>query len=137
MSQGMPDSPDNIQPPPDDRPPADDFRPLALTQDDRTMGLLAHILGIPAPVFGPLIIWLIKKDQSRFVDDQGKEALNFQLTLLIGQTIGVVVTFVTCGIGVILNLALAIVGLVFCIIAAVEANKGTAYRYPVNIRFIK
>jgi uncharacterized protein len=134
MSQGMPDSPDNIQPTPDDRPPPYDTRPLALTQDDRTMGLLAHLLGIFAGFVGPLIIWLIKKDQSRFVDDQGKEALNFQLTLMIGHVIGLVTICFTFAL---INAVLGIVGLVFCIIAAVEANKGTAYRYPLNIRFIQ
>src|SRR4051812_11305473 len=56
----------------------------APTPDDKTMAMLAHLLGIVTGFVGPLIIWLVKKDQSPFVDDQGKEALNFQLTLLIG-----------------------------------------------------
>src|SRR5687767_6174019 len=53
------------------------------TPDDKTMATLAHVLGIFTSFVGPLIIWMIKKDTSPFVDDQGKEALNFQLTLLI------------------------------------------------------
>ena len=51
--------------------------------DERTMSLLAHILGGVTCVVGPLIIWMLKKDESPFVDDQGKEATNFQITMLI------------------------------------------------------
>src|SRR5689334_1430002 len=54
------------------------------TQDDKTMAMLSHLLGIVLGFVGPLIIWLIKKDQSPFVDDQGKESLNFQIMLVIG-----------------------------------------------------
>src|ERR1700761_2896163 len=52
-------------------------------KDSVTMGMLCHLLGIPIGFLGPLIIWLVKKDTSPFVDDQGKEALNFQITRLI------------------------------------------------------
>jgi uncharacterized protein len=58
-----------------------------VSQDDKTMGMLAHVLGIISFI-GPLVIWLVKKDQSQFVDENGKVALNFQLTMLIGFLIG-------------------------------------------------
>ena len=96
------------------------------------MAMLCHIGG----AFGfliPLIIWMIKKDQSRFVDDQGKEALNFHLTMLIGHVIAAFTICLTFGL---LNLAVIVVALVFSILGGLEANKGVRYRYPVCIRFI-
>jgi uncharacterized Tic20 family protein len=107
--------------------------PPETTSDDRTMGMLCHLLGAFTGFLGPLIIWLIKKDQSRFVDDQGKEALNFQLTMLIGHLIGAATACFTFGL---VSLAVVVVGLVFSILGAVEANKGVRYRYPLNIRMI-
>jgi uncharacterized Tic20 family protein len=107
----------------------------APTQDDKTMAMLAHLLGILTGFVGPLIIWLIKKDQSPFVDDQGKEALNFQLTLLIAWLIAGASTAIC--IGFLLVPAVLIIAIIFGIMAAMAANKGEAYRYPVNIRFIK
>src|SRR5258706_10280107 len=83
-------------------------------QDAKTMAMLAHLLGIFGFV-GPLIIWLIKKDQSPFVDDQGKEALNFHLTVLIGWVASMILNMVMC-IGVFLWPILIIVQLVFAIL---------------------
>ena len=147
----MSDANENIQaePPPPPKPegqtneppvseaPSASGQPPAfenLTQDDKTMAMLAHLLGALVSFVGPLVIWLIKKDQSKFVDDQGKEALNFPITLLIGHIIGVATACVTFGL---INMAVGIVAIVFGIMAALEANKGVAYRYPVNIRLIK
>jgi uncharacterized Tic20 family protein len=105
------------------------------TQDDKTMGMLAHLLGIFLGFIGPLIIWLIKKDQSPFVDDQGKESLNFQIMLMIGYVIGTV-TSALC-IGFLIIPAVWIFGIIFSVIAALKAKDGIAYRYPVNLRLIK
>jgi len=105
------------------------------SKDERTMGMLAHLLAIILGFVGPLIIWLIKKDESPFVDDQGKEALNFQLTILIAITVSALTMFIC--IGFVLLPAVAIFDLVFCIIASIKAGNGEAYRYPMNIRFIK
>jgi uncharacterized Tic20 family protein len=99
------------------------------------MATLAHVLGIFTSFVGPLIIWMVKKDQSPFVDDQGKEALNFQLTLLIGYLVSAAAT-VIC-IGPIIALGISVVAIIFGVMAGVAANKGEAYRYPLNIRFIK
>ncbi|MHC4916086.1 MAG: DUF4870 domain-containing protein [Planctomycetota bacterium] len=102
--------------------------------DDKTMGMLCHLLGLFSFI-GPLIIWLIKKDQSKFVDYHGKEALNFQLTLLIGYFIGGALTLVCIGYFVIM--AAWVVSIIFLIMGTVAANKGNVYRYPMCIRFIK
>jgi len=104
------------------------------TADDRTMALLAHLLGIVLGFIGPLIIWLVKKDQSPFVEDQSKEALNFQITLLIAYAIGGVTTMVC--VGFIILPAVWLASLILSILAGVAANKGEAYRYPLTIRLI-
>ena len=98
------------------------------------MGMLAHLLGIVGFV-GPLIIWLIKKDKSPFVDDQGKEALNFHLMLLIGYIICAATTMIC--IGVFILPAVSILGTIFSILGALKGKEGLAYRYPFTIRFIK
>lgn len=103
--------------------------------DDKNLATVAHVLGIFTSFVGPLVIWLVRKDQSPFLDDQGKEALNFQLTLLIGYLIAAVTT-VIC-IGPFIAIGLSVVAIVFGIMGAVATNKGEAYRYPVNIRFIQ
>lgn len=105
------------------------------TQDEKTMAMLAHLLAIVTWFVGPLIIWMIKKDQSPFVNDQGKEALNFQITMLIGWVVSIIASFFC--IGVFIGLALFVVNLVFCIMAAMKAKDGIAYRYPFAIRLIK
>ncbi len=107
----------------------------APTKDDCTMAMFAHLGGIITGFIIPLIIWLIKKDQSKFVDDQGKEALNFQLTLLIGDVIGWA-TLMFC-VGLIVLLAVYVVRIIFGIMAGIAANKGQTYRYPFAIRMIK
>ncbi|MHC4910458.1 MAG: DUF4870 domain-containing protein [Planctomycetota bacterium] len=106
----------------------------APSSDDRNMALLAHVLAIFTGFIGPLIIWLIKKDGSPFVDDHGKEALNFQITVLIASIVSAVLAIVV--IGVFLLLAIAICNLVFCILAAVAASNGEFYRYPMTIRLL-
>lgn len=112
------------------------------TADERTMATFAHLGAVAAlvvPFFGnfllPLIIWITQKDKSAFVDDQGKEALNFQITMLFAHIISVILIFLI--IGIFLLIALAVLNLVLCIVAAVRANKGEYYRYPFNIRLVK
>jgi uncharacterized Tic20 family protein len=106
----------------------------AADQDAKTMGMLCHLLGIFTGFIGPLIIWLIKKDQSPFVDYAGKQALNFQITLVIGYVVAFLLCFLC--IGYLLLPALFIVQLVFGILASVATNKGEAYRYPIAIPFL-
>ncbi len=112
----------------------------SLTQDERNWGMFAHLSALAGAivpfgsVIGPLVIWLMKKDESPFIEDQAKEALNFQITMAIGFLICFVLIFVV--IGVFLLPLLLIFDLILTIIAAVEANKGNRYRYPFALRLI-
>ncbi|MBE1877775.1 DUF4870 domain-containing protein [Myceligenerans pegani] len=113
------------------------YAPAPLRPDEeRTWAVLAHLGGIILSVFAPLIVWLVFKERSRYVDAEAKEALNFQITLVIAGIAIAIITTITFGIGAILYLAF-IAALVFMIMAAVETSKGRPYRYPVNIRIIK
>ena len=113
----------------------------APTKDDQMMGMLAHLLSIFLGFLGPLIIWLIKKDTSPFVDDQGKEALNFNITVAIACFALVLLSIVTIGIGLIIAIpAWIVIGigwLVLTIIAAVKSSNGEFYRYPMTLRLVK
>lgn len=94
--------------------------------------VLSHVSIFVFAVFGPLIIWLVRKDDSPFTSEHAKEALNFQLTVLIAN---VVLAF-TC---VLIPLAfvVSIAAWVYAIMAAVEANNGRIYRYPYTFRMIQ
>lgn len=111
--------------------------PVAQTpnNDDRNLAMLAHLLGIVSGFIGALIIWLIKKDQSAFIDEQGKEALNFQITMLIAFVVAGMLMVIL--IGALLMPLLFVANLVFCILAAVAVSKGEHYRYPVALRLLK
>ncbi len=114
----------------------------ALTSDERTWGMLCHISALIATTvslmgfIGPLICWLVKKDTSKFIDDQGKEALNFQLNMLIYFAIAAGITVVTCGFGGVIFVPLGIYAYVMPIIAAIKAYGGEMYRYPLTIRML-
>ncbi len=100
------------------------------------LSVLTGYIGIPlANILGPLIIWLIKKDEMPFVDDQGKEALNFNITVFIAILICIPLIFVI--IGIFLMIAIGIAHLVLTVVAAIKANSGEYYRYPLTIRMIK
>ena len=101
------------------------------------LAALAGILGIPfGTILGPLIIWLIKKDEFEFVREQGREALNFQISMTVYGLI--CVPFVClAGIGIFLLVGIGIVDLIFVIIAAINVSDGKPYSYPLTIRFIK
>jgi uncharacterized protein len=117
--------------------------PAEVTPDDRQWGLFAHLSALAASAvtglgfLGPLIIWLVRKDKSSFVDDQGKEALNFQINLLIHALVIGVIAIVTCGFGALLFIPWAVYALVMPILAGLQANKGERYRYPLTWRIIK
>ncbi|ADB19057.1 conserved hypothetical protein [Pirellula staleyi DSM 6068] len=107
------------------------------SSDERMWGLLAHLSpliasGMGLPFLGPLIIWLIKKDESPFIADQAKEALNFQIAVLLAVMICAATV-----IGILLLPIVAVGALIYSIMAAMEANKGVYYRYPYTLRFIK
>jgi uncharacterized protein len=109
--------------------------------DAKQWAMFAHLAGLAGyvipfgSILGPLIIWQIKKNEFAFVDDQGKEALNFQITVAIAAVVCFVLMFVLIGL---LLLPILLIGdLVFLILAAIAANNGQAYRYPISIRLIK
>jgi uncharacterized protein len=108
-------------------------------QDEKNMGMLAHLLGIFTFFIGPLVIWLIKKDQSKYIDEQAKEALNFQITAsiaLTGCSILMIIPFVGCVL-LIVVLAAHVARLVFSILGTVAASRGEMYRYPLTLRLVK
>src|SRR2546423_13166177 len=94
-------------------------------------GLFFHFLG---HLFGPLIVWLVKRGDSPEIDAHGKESLNFQISMLIYDAIAAILCFVLIGIPILI--ALWILNTVFVIIASVKASEGKFYRYPITIRFI-
>jgi uncharacterized Tic20 family protein len=107
----------------------------------RQWAMFAHLsalAGLIIPfgnVLGPLIIWQIKKNEFAFVDDQGKEALNFQITVAIAGIISVLLMLIL--IGFLLIFAVGLAALVFCIIGGIKANEGERYRYPFTLRLVK
>jgi uncharacterized Tic20 family protein len=102
------------------------------TQDEKTLAMLSHILTLVAPLLAPLIIWLIKKDESKFVAWHAKESLNFQITIIIIC----IILFITI-IGILLIWIVGILSLVLVIIATVRASESKLYKYPFSIRLIK
>ena len=138
-----------VPPPPGEPPPSPSFddEPSGLpSREERQWAMFAHLaallgglvtsqfLGLGC-ILGPLIIWLVKKDSMPFVDDQGKEALNFNITVAIAALVCGVLMFVL--IGFVLLPLLGIAWLVFVILAAIKANEGVRYRYPFTLRLIK
>jgi uncharacterized Tic20 family protein len=104
-------------------------------QNAKNMALLCHLLGFFTCFIGPLIVWLIKKDDHPYIDQQGKEALNFQIAVTIASIVGGILSIVC--IGILICIAVGLADLIFVIMACVATSKGEAYRYPVSIRLIK
>ena len=98
-------------------------------------GLLTGAVGGWGSFIGPLIIWLVKKDSMPFVNDQAKEALNFQITVTIIYVAGSILTVIA--IGPLISFAAAIVSIIFSIMGFLKAKDGIAYRYPFALRLIK
>jgi len=97
--------------------------------------MLAHLGGLLFWFAPPLVIWLVFKGRGRFVEEQAKEALNFQIMMTIVYVIGIITSWLIFGIFILI--AGGIAALIFIIMAAIAVNKGEAYRYPVNVRLIK
>ncbi|MBN2349457.1 MAG: DUF4870 domain-containing protein [Bacteroidales bacterium] len=114
---------------------------LVPTKDEKNMGMLCHLLalsGFAIPfgwILGPLIIWLIKKDESEFVNQQGKDALNFQISMLIWMLCCIPLIFIV--IGIVLLIMLGILNLVMIIIASVRAADGQSTVYPLSLKIIQ
>jgi uncharacterized Tic20 family protein len=105
------------------------------SQDEKNLALVMHVLSLLGfSLIGPLIIWLIKKDESPFIDKQGRELLNFQLSVLIYAVICIPLCFVLIGIPMLF--AIGIVSLILTIIGLVRATEGKIYRFPLTIRML-
>jgi uncharacterized Tic20 family protein len=111
------------------------------SSEDRNLAMLVHLSGIILGFIVPLIVWLINKDNSAksYLSAESKEALNFQLTILIGYVICWILTatIILAIIGGPLWFVVWIVNLIFCILAAVEVSSKGSYRYPFALRLIK
>ncbi len=130
----MSNPPNEVPPPPLPPPPYS-------VKDERLWAMFCHLGGLGKyafPPFGnvivPLVVWLIKKDVYPLVNDQGKESLNFQLSILIYTAVSAILVF--AGVGIVLVPAVLIFDVVMIVVAAIKANEGVAYRYPLTIRFI-
>lgn len=105
------------------------------SQDEKTMAILSHVLTLVAGFIAPLVIFLVKKDESKFVSDHAKESLNFQISLCIYFFISLLLMLVL--IGVLMMIVLGFAALVLVIIATIKASEGKIYRYPFTIRLIR
>lgn len=105
------------------------------TNDERLFSMLIYVLSLPFPVLGPLVIWLLKREESEFVDYHGKEYFNFIVSYAIYTFVSSILIIVL--IGVVLLFVLGIMVFVFTIIAAVKSYQGERYQFPLVIRFIK
>jgi len=107
---------------------------------ERNWGMFCHLAalsGFVIPlgnIIGPLVVWLMKKDESEYVNQHGKESLNFQISISIYCLISVILILVV--LGIFLLIALGILTLVLIIVAAIKANNGEDFQYPLSIRFI-
>ncbi len=108
----------------------------------RTWGMLCHLSAVAGytvvpfgHILGPLIVWLVKKDDYAFVDDQGKEALNFQISILL-YTIVSAFMILMC-LGIVLLVLIQLFNFVMIIVASIKASNGETFRYPLTLRLIK
>jgi hypothetical protein len=104
------------------------------SNDDKNIVTITHLGGILFSFIPSLIVWLLKKDDSEYIAAQAKEALNFQITLLLAQFVAYVLIFIL--VGFLLLGLIWIFNIVFCIIAAISSSKGEDYRYPLTLRLI-
>jgi len=110
------------------------FEPMA-TDDDRLWGALIHLtVLLPVLSFVPLlVIWLMKREQSPFVDDHGREALSFQISFFLWQCVAGVFSIVLIGLP--FAILLPLLALIMGVINAIKAGQGCYVRYPMTIRF--
>ena len=102
--------------------------------DDKYIATVTHLGGTVFSFIPALIVWILKKDDSAYIADQAKEALNFQITVLIAQFIAGILAIIL--IGFLFMGIIWILNVVFCIIAAIASSKGETYRYPLCLRLI-
>ena len=117
-------------------PPANSYQPVTPMNpsDERLWATLIHVGGILFEFLPALIGYLVLKDRGPFIRAHAATALNFQITLLIAYVVGWLLTIVL--VGIVIIIAAYVLGIVFAIIAAVKANRGEWYQYPLTIRFV-
>jgi uncharacterized Tic20 family protein len=112
----------------------------ALSSDEKMWAMFCHLsalAGFIIPfgnIIAPLIIWLLKKEEYSLVNDQGKEAINFQISMTIYIIASIILIIVVIGIPLLILLGLF--ELIVIVIASIKANEGEKYRYPFTIRFL-
>jgi uncharacterized Tic20 family protein len=114
----------------------------SISADERTWAMIAHFAALAAfittplgGVLGPLVVWLMKRDQSAFVAEAAKEAMNFNIAVLLGYLVCALLIFVF--IGFLLAAALFVFWLAMTVIAGIKASEGVHYRYPISLRLVK
>lgn len=105
--------------------------PTPPTQDEKTLGLVAHLITFVSAFLGPLVIYLLKKDESSFVAEHARESLNFQITVAIVC----VILFISI-VGILLLWAVGVIAVILVIVATIRASEGKLYRYPFSLRII-
>lgn len=111
-----------------------------VSDEERTMAMLCHLSALAmfvipfGSILGPLIVWLIKKDQYVEVDKQGKDALNFHISMLIYTIVSGMLVLI--GVGILLLIGIGVFKLVMIIVASVRSNSGERFAYPLALRFI-
>lgn len=120
--------------------------PDKVSTDSRNLGALAHLsalvglAGVPSFI-GPLVVWLLQRERDPFVAEQAREALNFNLSVLIYVAGGIALSIVTIGLGLLIVVPTAIVGavawLVVTVMAAIQAADGRPYRYPLTLQLVR
>ena len=105
------------------------------SQESKNMAILCHLLSLFTGFIGPLILWIIKKDEDKWISNHAKEALNFQITIIILMITSAILAVIF--IGILLWIVTCICDLLFCILACIAASKGEDYRYPVSLRVIR
>jgi hypothetical protein len=104
------------------------------SSDDKNIATVTHLGGTVFSFIPGLLVWILKKDDSAYIADQAKEALNFQITVLIAQFIAGILAIIL--IGFLFMGIIWLLNVVFCIIAAISSSKGETYRYPLCLRLI-
>jgi len=107
---------------------------ISPTSDEKNIATITHLAGTVFSIIPALIVWILKKDDNPYIAAQAKEALNFQITVLIAQLIAGALVLIL--IGFLLMGIIWLLNIVFCIIAAISTSKGNAYRYPMTIRLL-
>lgn len=105
-----------------------------VTSNDKNIAVLTHLGGIFFGFIPALIVWLLKKEDSPYIGGQAREALNFQITVLIGYMAAWLLAFLL--VGFLLLPAIYVANLVLCVVAAVKSSKAEDYQYPINLRLI-